>query len=95
MDENIEIEATSTYKAQSFAHNEVETLHENETVTNLLKKLPPVSQKAFRLFALEGYSHQEIGELLNISAGTSKWHVSSARETLKKFVTNLFLYFMI
>lgn len=95
MDENIEIEFANSYKTQSVIFNDAEVAHQKEVVENLLKKLPPISRKVFSLFALEGFSHQEIGELLNISTGTSKWHVSSARETLKKFVTNMFQFFMI
>ncbi|MBK6699459.1 MAG: winged helix-turn-helix transcriptional regulator [Saprospiraceae bacterium] len=39
--------------------------------------------RAFSLFANEGYSHHEIAEKLNISIGTSKWHISQARELLQ------------
>jgi RNA polymerase sigma-70 factor (ECF subfamily) len=35
---------------------------------------------------LEGYSHKEISEELNISEGTSKWHLCEARKTLKKIL---------
>ena len=36
-----------------------------------LKKLPRASKEVFNLFAIEGYSHQEIAEKLGISEGTS------------------------
>ncbi|HFA48390.1 MAG TPA: sigma-70 family RNA polymerase sigma factor [Bacteroidetes bacterium] len=49
----------------------------------MIRQLPPMSMKVFNLFAIDGYSHKEIGELLNISDGTSKWHLSSARQKLK------------
>ena len=45
-----------------------------------------MSQKVFNLFAIDGYSHQEIGEMLDISDGTSKWHVSFARKKLKEMM---------
>jgi RNA polymerase sigma factor (sigma-70 family) len=49
----------------------------------MLQKVPDISRKVFNLFAIEGYSHKEIGELLHITEGTSKWHVSNARQILK------------
>ena len=42
-----------------------------------------MAQQVFNLFVVDGYSHKEIGELLNIEEGTSKWHLNSAREKLK------------
>jgi RNA polymerase sigma-70 factor, ECF subfamily len=61
----------------------------------LLQGLPPASAMVFNLFAIEGYKHQEIAELLGISAGTSKWHLNEARRLLKQRlqnITNLSMY---
>ena len=49
----------------------------------MIRKLPPMSMKVFNLYAIDGYNHREVGELLGISAGTSKWHLSYARSKLK------------
>lgn len=57
-----------------------------EDILNMVRKLPPASQEVFRLYAIEGYSHAEIGEILGISVGTSKWHLSNAREKLKEML---------
>jgi RNA polymerase sigma-70 factor (ECF subfamily) len=40
----------------------------------------------FNLFALDGFSHKEISEMLDMSEGTSKWHVSFARSQLQTWV---------
>lgn len=53
---------------------------------HLIRKLPPATQTVFNLFIMEGYSHKEIANLLQISDGTSKWHVSEARKTLQKMI---------
>lgn len=56
---------------------------------DLLKKLnylPTRSSKIFRMHILDGYSHKEIAEELDISVGTSKWHVFKAREQLMESV---------
>jgi RNA polymerase sigma-70 factor (ECF subfamily) len=57
---------------------------------NLVKRLPPATHAVFVLYAVEGYNHREIAERLNISEGTSKWHLSEARKTLQKQVQQLY-----
>jgi len=49
-----------------------------------INKLPEATKKVFNLFVIEGYSHKEIGTMLNISEGTSKWHLNAARQKLKE-----------
>lgn len=51
--------------------------------------LPKVSKKVFNLFIIDGYSHKEIAELLNMTEGTSKWHVNSARQKLQEMLQHL------
>src|SRR5690606_23485143 len=57
---------------------------EAEAFERMLQSLPPMSRNVFNLFAIDGYSHAEIAEMLTISTGTSKWHVSNARQLLQK-----------
>ena len=38
------------------------------------------------MYAIEGYAHAEIGKRLNISEGTSKWHLSMARQKLRELL---------
>ena len=49
----------------------------------LVQELPPRCRTVFNLFAIEGYSHPEIGEMLAISEGTSKSQYSRARALLQ------------
>ncbi len=56
---------------------------EEQELRQLLKNLPVVTQKVFNMFAIDGFKHTEIGEILGITEGTSKWHVSEARKRLK------------
>lgn len=58
-----------------------------EDILRAVHTLPPVSQEVFRLYAIEGYSHAEIAENLNISEGTSKWHLSTARQKLRDLLS--------
>ena len=77
--------------AENFDASVSENLTENLQVADLmllLEKLPQATRTVFNLFAIEGYKHQEIAELLNISESTSKWHVSEARKQLQKLLKN-------
>ncbi len=56
---------------------------------NMIMELPPKYRMVFNLFAIEGYSHKEIGEMLRISEGTSKSNLSRARDILQKKVKTL------
>lgn len=49
----------------------------------LVQELSPQYRTIFSLYAIEGYSHQEISEMLDISVGTSKSNLSRARTILK------------
>lgn len=69
--------------------NKADQLFDAEQLEALIHQLPPVSQKVFNLFAIDGYSHMEIGEMLGISNGTSKWHISFARKKLKEMMQEL------
>jgi RNA polymerase sigma factor (sigma-70 family) len=55
----------------------------------LVNQLPPRLLVVFNLFVVEGYSHEEVGDMLGISAGNSRWHLSDAKQRLKKiFIKN-------
>jgi RNA polymerase sigma factor (sigma-70 family) len=53
---------------------------------HLVRQLPPATQAVFNLYVVDGYNHKEIGTLLNISEGTSKWHLSEARKSLQQLI---------
>ena len=52
----------------------------------LIRQLPPATQAVFNLYVMEGYNHAETGQLLGISEGTSKWHLSEARKRLQHMI---------
>lgn len=57
---------------------------------NLIRELTPKYRMVFNLYAIEGYSHKEIGKMLGISEGTSKSNLARARYALQKKVKNHF-----
>ena len=69
-----------------FVFNLGEAQLEADELLQMLNCLPEVTKKVFNLFAIDGYKHTEIGDLLGISAGTSKCHVSEARKQLKELL---------
>ena len=64
----------------------IDTLAEKDII-RLIQDLSPGYRTVFNLYVIEGYSHREIGELLNISEGTSKSQLARAKGILQKKVT--------
>ena len=50
----------------------------------IIQELPDRYRQVFNLYALDGYSHKEISEILKISTGTSKSNLARARVILKE-----------
>lgn len=78
-----ETETELDFHASSTA-NEGESSMGYENIMKLVDELPTVSAKVFNLYVIDGYSHKEIGDLLDMSEGTSKWHLSTARKMLRE-----------
>lgn len=57
-----------------------------EDLLNFVRQLPNAYRMVFNLYAIEGYNHREIGEILNINEGTSKSNLAKARVKLKKMI---------
>ena len=62
-----------------------------QTLLKYLQKLPPGYRTVFNLYAIYGFSHEEIAEQLGISIGTSKSQLFKAREYLKKMLDKSFI----
>ena len=57
-----------------------------EELYRMIKRITPMSQTVFNLYAIDGFSHKEIAQMLDISIGTSKWHLFEARRQLQSQV---------
>ena len=57
---------------------------------NIIQELSPKYKVVFNLYAIEGYTHQDISEKLGISVGTSKSNLSRARQILQDKVNKLY-----
>jgi len=63
----------------------IEELNANDLLV-IIKTLPAGYQMVFNLFAIEGYSHKEIAERLNITESTSKSQFSRAKKQLRELL---------
>ncbi len=63
------------------------TLSANELL-GLVQQLPDGFKVVFNLYAIEGYKHQEIAQLLDISVGTSKSQLHKAKQYLRKLISD-------
>ncbi len=59
-----------------------------QDIRQLINRLPQKHSVVFNLYVYEEYDHNEIGTLLNIPAGTSRYYLSEARKQLKEIVQN-------
>jgi len=70
---------------------EIEDEDENislDFLLSIIQELPNRYRVVFNLYVLDGYSHKEISELLEISEGTSKSNLSRGRIILKRKIEN-------
>jgi RNA polymerase sigma factor (sigma-70 family) len=72
-----------------FDVNEAEAKISNKELMAYINKLPETSKMVLNLYVFDGLTHQQIAEELNISAGTSKWHLNNARGLLKKMMKHV------
>lgn len=79
MDEDLEVENPQGFSYQA----------DYETLLGLVQQLPMGYRMVFNLFAIEGFNHQEIAGMLQISEGASKSQLFKARALLQKWVLEL------
>jgi RNA polymerase sigma-70 factor (ECF subfamily) len=69
--------------------NNIKTDLEVDDIQLLIDNLPEGYRMVFVMYAIEGYKHNEIAELLNINVGTSKSQLFKARKLLQQQLTVL------
>jgi len=81
-----DIQSVGSNDSRWVEYNAADLDFEAEELLAMVQKLPPESRKVFNLYTVEGYAHKEIGDMLGISDGTSKWHLSFARKKLREMI---------
>jgi len=62
--------------------NDIQSKLNYEDLLKLVQALPPGYRTVFNLFAIDGFTHEEIAKQLRISVGTSKSNLFKARQKL-------------
>lgn len=77
---------------ENLLEDPVVEIDDDEITTDFLlesiQELPERYRQIFNLYALDGFSHKEIAEMLNISVGSSKSNLARARNILKEKIEN-------
>ena len=61
-----------------------------QILTKYIQGLPDGYRTVFNMYVIEGFTHQEIGDMLGISSGTSKSQLSKARAMLRNRIAALY-----
>lgn len=80
---NVEID---DYENVVMAEEQIYTKLNYDDLIQMIHNLSPAYRAVFNLYAIEGYSHNEIAEYLKISVGTSKSNLSKARLKLAEYL---------
>lgn len=75
-------EDVNAYEHLGTAHDVIDTKLHYQDLLVMVQSLSPSYRTVFNLFAIEGYTHEEIASMLNISIGTSKSNLFKARAKL-------------
>jgi RNA polymerase sigma factor (sigma-70 family) len=73
----------------SYAEANIGAGLETRELLALINTLPDGYRTIFNLYAVEGYSHEEIAKILNIRAATSRSQLSKARATLREKINSV------
>lgn len=73
---------------QPFDNQHIEQISENDLM-ECIAELPPSIRTVFNMYAIEGFSHAEIAEKLEIQENSSRAQYAKARKLLQKSVLNL------
>jgi RNA polymerase sigma-70 factor (ECF subfamily) len=65
------------------SHEDITAIMSHKEILETVQKLPKGYRMVFNLYVIEGYTHKEIGNMLNISVNTSKSQLSRAKDLLK------------
>lgn len=76
---------TNTPSLPAFAYDQLGV----EELLKLINKLPDGYRMVFNLSVIEGYSHEEIAQMLNVQASTSRSQLVKARKMLQEQIIQL------
>ena len=81
-----EVESNITYLNVEITEN-----LDTEYILKLIDKINVDHKTVFLLYVVDGYSHKEISEKLNININTSRWHLAEARKAIIPLIQQHYL----
>ncbi len=61
-----------------------------QEIIDMIQQLSPAYRTVFNLYVIEGYKHEEIAEMLDISVGASKSNLAKAKQNLREILKDYF-----
>ena len=86
---NNNVDPENMYLSLPVTNEALSSMTHNE-ILNLIQELPTGYQTVFNLNTIEGYSHKEISQIMNISVNTSKSQLSRAKNSLRNQLEAIF-----
>jgi RNA polymerase sigma-70 factor, ECF subfamily len=77
-------EITEAHEAEVYITPEACRQTDAHELLQMVQELPRQQALVFNLYIMEGYTHEQISDMLKIPAGTSRWLLNKARTTLKE-----------
>ena len=74
------------HEASAIIDEGISDTFEREELLKMIERLPTGYRTVFNLYAIEGYSHKEIADELNVSVNTSKTQLNRARNLLQRYL---------
>lgn len=79
---------TTALTSQPDSGSDIYRQIETDELLRMIQQLPDKMRMVINLYAIEGFKHEEIAEMLEISIGTSKSNLHDARKRIKKLITD-------
>jgi RNA polymerase sigma factor (sigma-70 family) len=93
------VKQNAKYSSQIVLVEKDELIHKDhadklyyDQLVQLVQALPDATRAVFNMYVMEGFTHKEIGNIVGISEGTSKWHLSEGRRILKERIEKMELH---
>ncbi|MBN2681635.1 MAG: sigma-70 family RNA polymerase sigma factor [Bacteroidales bacterium] len=71
---------------EELMEDDISSFISHNELLEMIRKLPDGYRMVFNMFAIEGYSHKEIGDMLGVSENTSKTQLLKARKALQNMI---------
>jgi RNA polymerase sigma-70 factor (ECF subfamily) len=83
---NTSYEQDIALNGKHIEYNEAESNLNVQQLISYIHQLNPVTSNVFNLYVLDGFTHKDIADMLQITESASKWHLFTARKQLQEMV---------